>query len=72
MCPVSNTRLGVHDWTRSSPAAKAMGLGLPVTVNSDDPVLFGAGLAANLALAGLSPGQLETVRLDGRRYGYRR
>jgi hypothetical protein len=72
MCPVSNTRLGVHDWTRSSPAAKAMRLGLPVTVNSDDPVLFGAGLAANLALAGLSPGQLETVRLDGRRHGYRR
>ena len=72
MCPVSNTRLGVHDWTRSSPAAKAMGLGLPVTVNSDDPVLFGAGLAANLALAGLSASQLETVRLDGRRYGYRR
>ena len=49
-----------------------MRLGLPVTVNSDDPVLFGAGLAANLALAGLSPGQLETVRLDGRRHAYRR
>jgi hypothetical protein len=72
MCPVSNTRLGVHDWTRSSPAATAMRLGLPVTVNSDDPVLFGAGLAANLALAGLSSSQLETARLDGRRYGYRR
>jgi adenosine deaminase len=72
MCPVSNTRLGVHDWTRSSPAATAMRLGLPVTVNSDDPVLFGAGLAANLALAGLSSSQLEAVRLDGRRYGYRR
>jgi adenosine deaminase len=72
MCPVSNTRLGVHDWTRSSPAARAMRLGLPVTINSDDPVLFGAGLAANLALAGLSPGQLETARLAGNRYGYQR
>jgi adenosine deaminase len=71
MCPVSNTRLGVWDWTRSSPAAKAMRLRLPVTINSDDPVLFGAGLAANLALAGLSPGQLETARLAGIRYGYR-
>jgi len=68
MCPVSNTRLGVWDWTRSSPAAEAIRLGLPVTINSDDPALFGAGLAENLALAGLSPGQLETVRLTGSRY----
>ena len=72
MCPVSNTKLGVWDWTRSSPAAEAMRLGLPVTINSDDPVLFGAGLAANLALAGLSSGQIETARLAGNRYGYRR
>jgi Adenosine deaminase len=72
MCPVSNTRLGVWDWTRSSPAAMAMHLGLPVTINTDDPALFGAGLAANLALAGLSTGQLDTARLTGNRYGYQR
>jgi len=72
MCPVSNTRLGVWDWTRSSPAAKAMRLGLPVTINSDDPVLFGAGLASNLTLAGLSSGQMETARLTGNRYRYQR
>jgi adenosine/AMP deaminase-like protein len=72
MCPVSNTRLGVWDWTRSSPAARAMRLGLPVTINSDDPVLFGAGLAANLALARLSASQLETARLAGIRHGYER
>jgi adenosine deaminase len=72
MCPVSNTRLGVRDWTRSSPAAEAMRLGLPVTINSDDPVLFGAGLAANLALAGLTPGQLDAARLTANRYGCRR
>jgi adenosine deaminase len=72
MCPVSNTRLGVWDWTRSSPAAKAMRLGLPVTINTDDPVLFGASLAANLALAGLSTDQLEAARLTGNRYGYQR
>jgi hypothetical protein len=70
MCPVSNTRLGVLDWTLSSPAAKAMRLGIPVTINTDDPLLFGADLAANLALAGLSPAQLETARLAGNRYGY--
>ena len=72
MCPVSNTRLGVHDWTRSSPAAEAMRLGLPVTINSDDPLLFDAGLPANLALAGLDPGQLETARITGNRHGGRR
>jgi hypothetical protein len=71
MCPVSNTRLGVWDWTRSIPAARAMDLGLPVTINSDDPLLFGAGLAPNLALAGLTPAQLEAARLAGGRYGYR-
>jgi adenosine deaminase len=71
MCPVSNTRLGVWDWTRSSPAAKAMRLGLPVTINTDDPVLFGAGLAANLALAGLTPAQMETARIAGHRHRYR-
>ena len=70
MCPVSNTRLGVWDWTRSSPAAKAMRLGLPVTINTDDPILFSAGLTANLALSGLSPAQLEESRLAGNRYGY--
>jgi hypothetical protein len=70
MCPVSNTRLGVHDWTRSSPAADAMRLGLPVTVNTDDPLLFGAGLAENLELAGLSPEQLETARLTADKYRF--
>jgi adenosine deaminase len=70
MCPVSNTRLGAWDWTRSSPAARAMRLGLPVTINTDDPLLFNAGLAANRALSGLSPAQLETARLAGNRYGY--
>jgi adenosine deaminase len=47
-----------------------MRLGLPVTINTDDPLLFNAGLTANLALAGLSPAQLEAVRLAGNRYGY--
>ena len=70
MCPVSNTRLGVWDWTRSSPAAKAIHLGLPITINTDDPLLFSADLAANLALSGLSPTQLEEARLTGHRYGY--
>ena len=57
MCPVSNTSLGVHDWTLSSLAARTIHLGLPVTINSDDPVLFGVGLAANLALTDLSSSQ---------------
>jgi adenosine deaminase len=65
MCPVSNTRLGTWDWTRSSPAAKAMRPGLPVTINTDDSLLFSAGLAASLALSGLSRAQL-----GGNRYGY--
>lgn len=68
MCPVSNTRLGVWDWTHSSPAAEAMCLGMPVTINTDDPILFSAGLTENLKLAGLSPRQLETARLTADKY----
>ncbi len=72
MCPVSNTLLGVCDWKQSSPAVKAMRLGIPVTINTDDPVLFGAGLSENIALAGLPPDQLNAVRLASKRYGYSR
>jgi hypothetical protein len=49
-----------------------MDLGLPVTINTDDPALFGADLGANLALAGLSPRELDTALLTSNRYGYQR
>ncbi|MCA1229396.1 hypothetical protein [Saccharopolyspora sp. 6M] len=70
MCPVSNTVLNVIDWASSSPAKRALDLGLPVTINTDDPALFGTTLRANLALSGLTAAELELVVDTGRKHRY--
>lgn len=72
MCPVSNTRLGVYDWNQpDNPAKQAMRLGIPVTINTDDPVLFQTTLMQEIALARLSAEEIRTVQAIGRKYGYR-
>jgi adenosine deaminase len=71
MCPVSNTRLGVWNWRLAqNPAKKAIQLGLPVTINTDDPVLFHTTLAQELALARLRPEEITLIQATGRRYSY--
>jgi adenosine deaminase len=71
MCPVSNTRLGVYDWTQpGNPAKKAMYLGIPVTINTDDPVLFQTTLAQEIALAHLNAEEIKIIQITGRTYGY--
>lgn len=72
MCPVSNTRLGVCDWNQShNPAKKAMQLGIPVTINTDDPVLFQTTLSQEIALAHLDAEEIKMIQVTGRNYGYR-
>lgn len=71
MCPVSNTRLGVYNWQYShNPAKKAMQLGIPVTINTDDPVLFHTNLSQELELARLNAEEIKMVQVTGRKYGY--
>lgn len=70
MCPTSNTLLGVTDWTRVSPASHALKLGIPVSINTDDPVLFGTTIARELCLAGLSDPEQEQVAAYSRKYRY--
>lgn len=70
MCPTSNTLLGVVNWNRESPASHALRLGIPVSINTDDPVLFGTNIDREVRLAGLTDEQLETVVADGRKYRY--
>ncbi len=47
VCPLSNTALQVVDDLRNHPLKKMMGLGLKVTINSDDPAYFGGQVNQN-------------------------
>lgn len=72
MCPVSNTRLGVYDWNQpNNPAKKAMRLGIPVTINTDDPILFQTTLAQEMALARLSAEEITIIQTFSKKYRYR-
>lgn len=70
MCPTSNTLLGVTNWNRESPASRALQLGIPVSINTDDPVLFGTNIDHEIRLAGLTDEQLDAVVADSRKYRY--
>lgn len=71
MCPVSNTRLGVYDWQQpDNPAKQALRLGLPFTLNTDDPVLFCTTLSQEIALANLTAEEIRVIQATGRMYGY--
>ncbi len=72
MCPVSNTRLGVWDWRQpNNPAKRAMQFGIPVSINTDDPILFQTTLAQEMALAHLNVEEIKLIQATGRTYGYR-
>jgi len=45
MCPISNVKTGVVDSIESHPIRRYYDLGIIVTVNSDDPKMFGNSLA---------------------------
>lgn len=70
MCPTSNTVLGVVDWNRESPARHALRLGIPVSINTDDPMLFGSTIAQELRLAGLTPEEHDAVVASSRKHRY--
>jgi len=50
MCPTSNVRTGAVDRIEDHPAAEFLRRGLKVTVNTDDPTLFGSALAGEFDL----------------------
>ncbi len=71
MCPVSNTHLGVYHWKQpNNPAKRAMQLGIPVTINTDDPVLFQTTLSQEIELAHLNAEEVKMIQVTGRKYGY--
>lgn len=71
MCPISNTRLGVVDWTKDNPAKRALKLGVAVTINTDDPKLFGTTIEDDLQLAALDKSEMRQVINNSIKYSYR-
>ncbi len=50
ICPTSNVRLGLVPAMAAHPVRRLLDHGVPVTVNSDDPVLLGTSLTRELAV----------------------
>lgn len=70
MCPTSNTLLGVANWNRENPARRALRLGIPVSINTDDPILFNTNIDREFRMARLTGKQREAVLADSRKYRY--
>ncbi|MFD2415719.1 hypothetical protein [Amycolatopsis pigmentata] len=70
MCPTSNTVLGVVNWKCESPARRALRLGIPVSINTDDPVLFGTNIEREIRLARLTDEERDSVVAYSRKFRY--
>jgi adenosine deaminase len=74
VCPTSNIRLGVYPDYPAHPLRRLWDQGLLVTVNSDDPPLFGADLNQEYAVLvdhfGFDADELERVSLNGLRASF--
>jgi adenosine deaminase len=68
MCPISNKILGVVDWSKYNPIQEAIALGIPVTINTDDPVMFNTNINKELKIANLNHHQLKLVVENSKRY----
>lgn len=69
MCPLSNVRTGVVPSLEAHPIRRYFEQGLLVTVNTDDPKMFGNTLAEEAALLetalGFTPDEVREVLLNG-------
>ncbi len=69
VCPTSNIRTGVVATLTAHPLRQMLDAGLPITLNSDDPSLFGTTLTAEYLLAvehfGFSIDEICRVALQG-------
>jgi len=48
ICPTSNVRLGLAPSLAAHPLRRLLGAGVPVTINSDDPLLLGTDLSREM------------------------
>lgn len=74
VCPTSNVRLGIYRDYADHPLARLHAAGVPITVNSDDPCLFGATLTDEVALLdtrfGLDVTGIDEIMLNGVRHSF--
>ncbi|PZF60760.1 adenosine deaminase [Curtobacterium sp. MCBD17_013] len=71
VCPVSNVRLGVVADLASHPAPILVERGVPVTLNADDPLWFGATVSDQYAIARTTWGFDDQALADLARTGTR-
>jgi adenosine deaminase/aminodeoxyfutalosine deaminase len=76
VCITSNVRTGAVPSLDSHPLRRLVDAGVIVTLNTDDPGMFGGDLAGEFQLAGdvfgLSPEQLATIRQNAWDYRFKR
>ena len=65
VCPTSNLRLGIVKDLARHPVRRFLERGLRVTVNTDDPKMFGCTLAGEYRALGLTRDQVRTLILAG-------
>jgi adenosine deaminase len=69
MCPMSNVRTGVVQSLEASPVRRCVDQGMIVTINTDDPTMFGTSLAEEYRLLeeklGFSRDEIRTLILQG-------
>lgn len=76
VCITSNVRTGVVPSLEAHPVRRLVDAGVIVTLNTDDPGMFGSNLAAEFRVAeevsGLTPAQLGVIRQNAMDYRFRR
>jgi aminodeoxyfutalosine deaminase len=75
ICITSNLVTGVVKRIEDHPVRRLFDAGVPITLNTDDPAMFGCTLAGEYALAarvfGFSEMELRGIAANGFRYGFR-
>jgi adenosine deaminase len=74
VCLTSNVRLGIYRDYAAHPLARLHAAGVPVTVNSDDPSLFGTTLTREIELLapqfGFDPATIDEIVRNGFRHSF--
>jgi adenosine deaminase/aminodeoxyfutalosine deaminase len=73
VCPTSNVRTGAVPSLAAHPLRTLYDAGVPVTLNSDDPALFGCSLATEYEAArrlGFTEDELAVMAANSRRYAF--
>lgn len=74
VCPTSNVRLGVYPSLSAHPLRRLMAAGVPVTISTDDPTMFGVTLNDEVAMLsaehGLDDGVISDIVANAFRFGF--